>query len=641
MAFETLADKYNLKSREIYARFSNPEQLVEIKPASDLSRERIIDDNRSLPFRSTRRDITRISRLLVSENPGRLFLAKQILLQTGNTFAETRIYNPTSPLTNVVPFLHRPRQFKPPTEKRGALQTDTVNSFNQPPTTLRGLVGQVFRTVVRPVSAITASFLGPRKGYEDKFYLRPEELVQFGRFRVGPSLSYEMFRVPLYAQQPLDLRGQKKRPLSTSALVRGETTLTREFVAYAVAANAYLSQFNFGPRVSQSDLLRGTESKIPNTINEFSVIKKAARAFNPSNSDQPAPPAYAVSVPVGNGRRNLTFNDRLSEYVRNIERTQGSSTNGYFDGNGTTLDTVETIEGVNQSKKSGRTLLLDPLNGRTPVSGSASNRVDYSSIVTTLQERTGTTDKDIVKFIFRQVTETNGDRGQPVQFRAFISELRQNVKPEYTETKYVGRTERFVNYSGAKRSVTMNFNIVAFSASELDNMWLRINYLTGLAFPRGVFDNGFMIPPLFRITVGDIYVDQPCYIENLDFDFLDDKITFDVDREVSQVINVSLSLSLLEKRSKFINSPYYGITEKLQGTSTVDVPRQITPDGGVRRITSAPAFTITAPQFPVGDGGTIPTSSVRPPIPPGPISPFEGFGGGGGFSGGGSGGRFP
>jgi hypothetical protein len=137
------------------------------------------------------------------------------------------------------------------------------------------------------------------------------------------------------------------------------------------------------------------------------------------------------------------------------------------------------------------------------------------------------------------------------------------VKPEFNEQRYLGRTERYVTYAGARRTATLQFNIVAFSENELTGMWTRINYLTGLAFPRGVAeDSGFMIPPLFKITVGDIYDVQPCYLDSIDFDFIDNDITFDIDRQVSKLINVNMSIVLLEKRSKYYNSPFYNIIEK-------------------------------------------------------------------------------
>ncbi len=72
-----------------------------------------------------------------------------------------------------------------------------------------------------------------------------------------------------------------------------------------------------------------------------------------------------------------------------------------------------------------------------------------------------------------------------------------------------------------------------------------------------------MVPPLFKITIGSIYDNQPCYIESLDYDFLDETITFDINKEVPFAVNVNMQLSILEKRSKFFDSPFYKITEQI------------------------------------------------------------------------------
>jgi len=178
------------------------------------------------------------------------------------------------------------------------------------------------------------------------------------------------------------------------------------------------------------------------------------------------------------------------------------------------------------------------------------NTLNYYGI-TGQQEQT-----DIVRFAFSNL------EGETVQFRALISSIKESVKPEFTEQRYVGRTERFVVYGGAKRSVSLTFNVVAFSPQEQYGMWQRVNYLSGLAFPKGI-QNGFMVPPLFKITVGGLYDGQPCYLENLDYDFLDEAITFDVDRQVPHSVAVNMQLSILEKRSKFYDSPFYKIAEDM------------------------------------------------------------------------------
>jgi hypothetical protein len=202
-------------------------------------------------------------------------------------------------------------------------------------------------------------------------------------------------------------------------------------------------------------------------------------------------------------------------------------------------------------------------NGNVVIYKFLEKQENVLSAVSAVTEVLGINKKtDIITFKFSPVG-TLEEESTSVPFRAFISSIKESVKPEFAEQKYIGRTERFITYSGAKRSVQLQFNIVALTASELDHMWARINYLTGLAFPKGVSQSGFMTPPLFRITIGQIYQNQPCYVEALDYDFLDDNITFDIQREVSQVINVNMTLSLIEKQSRYYNSPFYEITKRI------------------------------------------------------------------------------
>jgi hypothetical protein len=58
-------------------------------------------DSRTVPLGSSLIDTVRVTRFLGSGR-GIIFLAKQFLLQTGNSYNETRIYNPTSPILSTV-----------------------------------------------------------------------------------------------------------------------------------------------------------------------------------------------------------------------------------------------------------------------------------------------------------------------------------------------------------------------------------------------------------------------------------------------------------------------------------------------------------------------------------------------------------
>lgn len=237
--------------------------------------------------------------------------------------------------------------------------------------------------------------------------------------------------------------------------------------------------------------------------------------------------------------------------------------------------------GPNSADRYKKSNIQDPYN-RRPIAAlglEALDSIEYDFLKATRSEIPGT---DIITFAFGN-TGTLEEQNEVVPFRAFISEIKENVKPEFNEQRYIGRTERFVTYAGAKRGVTINFKVAALSRAERLHTWTRINYLTGLAFPKDVSGTGFMVPPLFRITLGNIYVSQPCYIESLDYTFLDEDITFDIDSpfQVSQVIKVNMTLQLIENRSKYANSKFYEIVDRvssLQRETKPTPPEPAEPD---------------------------------------------------------------
>jgi hypothetical protein len=416
---------------------------------------------------------------------GPQFLATQTLLQTGNTFAETRLYNPLGTLIHTIPFVHTPRNIgklpqiiQPIREYRGGLQSETLKKFSAtgPTNSVSRFISGVTNAATSPFQALSSSPTVNRSG----FYPRPEDDKPVG----------------LRIRQLLTNRGLPKNVGSPSEF---ERTLDGEIQKYTEQTSAGYAE-EYTPR--KRKLFKALETDSTRYLDtDFKYNFTTGSTWD-------------TNVQIARNDSGLSSN------IRDLYNIK---------------DYVATEDAEIQALRSG-SLVYGQISG--------------------VKDK----DTDIIPFIFSSVDTANPE---PIHFRAFISSLKQSVKPEFNETRYVGRTERFVTYAGAKRTATLQFNIVAFSESELDAMWLRINYLTGLAFPKGVSTSGFMIPPLFKLTVGGIYENQPCYIESLDFDLLDESITFDIDKHVSQVINVNMSITLLEKRSSFYNSPFYGIAQNI------------------------------------------------------------------------------
>lgn len=151
-----------------------------------------------------------------------------------------------------------------------------------------------------------------------------------------------------------------------------------------------------------------------------------------------------------------------------------------------------------------------------------------------------------------------------VQFRAFIKDLQQSISPQYKDYQYIGRIERFINFTGVQREISFKLAIVAFSEEELNSVWTRINYLTGMVFPYG-FTRGILQPNIVRLTIGNVYVDQPGYITSLNTDFSQVTETWHTKDGSTQAVPISAQMDikfvLIEKSTKIATSPFYGITE--------------------------------------------------------------------------------
>lgn len=575
MPFITLAERFEQSSTKLYSfippssRDSNRQPYVFILPNSRQAQSRILDDTRSLPIVSTIRDTERIKKFLKSSQ-GTRFLATQQVLQTGNIFVNTKIFNPASILANTAPFLHVKRHIDPTGFIRqivpGYLQNNTVDDvaskFPLPPVQLGGgtLVSQLNAAAGRYISGainkFTRSITGSiRRAVGNTLFIsqtfntsRPEYQVFYTK-RTESTYSGPY----LVQKQPASSMGDVKR-LVSSFIATGKVSKRVVRDVAAAAAVRFVSKA-IRKAVSNDTPKDPTNSR----DKEFDkTFVDAAKVFRQRFYGRPENP--------NNGR---LYSQYLTERIIN-----------------------DPSVNIVQSVTEGRTKLSDPFNSARYVDAIAEYAItnnpkiytpqDQSTARITLPPTTITEQpdkKDIINFQFQPVN------GAALVFRAFISSLNETITPNFQSQYYVGRTERFVTYEGTTRACDIVFNIVAFSESEMDYVWKRVNFLTGLAFPLGVTTSGFMVPPMFKINIGGIYDQQPAYIESLAHKFIDPQYTtFDIDKEVPFMIEVTMRASLLEKRSKYQRSPFYKIVEKADETFIQELNRLIADPDQFRRV---------------------------------------------------------
>lgn len=123
--------------------------------------------------------------------------------------------------------------------------------------------------------------------------------------------------------------------------------------------------------------------------------------------------------------------------------------------------------------------------------------------------------RDLVKFRFEVVDNTNPAFSTFIHFRAFLGAINDNFSAAWEPTKYIGRGESFYNYGGFSRDIKFNFKVHAQSRAEMKTMYQKLNYLATSLAPD--YKNGYMKGNLIRLTIGDYLYTVPGFITSLSY----------------------------------------------------------------------------------------------------------------------------
>jgi hypothetical protein len=488
--------------------------FVEIKPYTrfnlnqtySVDTSRMLQNSRSTPLISGPRDIVRMGRYLNSRE-GVTFKAFQQILQAGNTFGQSQAYNPISVETQVLNYsnatLFNPLQrvsriltgnaITNP-ELQGRLQKKTVLDIQS---RLRlKFVGGAARPQQSPVLRALNNLLGAT--LENKINNINIPLPGFARNLFGNSINV----------------GQTRRQLDAiaagaDALRRGINTNNSTLETDQTAYDS-LYRNNLWPLVKENDGtitnfdgVRGTKTEYINRARQ--AIRKG-KDINDVNKNTIA----FATIPNAQGSP-----DEYRSSATYTEDVQSTGTKTTKDGLTTAVYIKDTFNYIS--------------NGNGPIVDikelEAGDSIDYINF------------KIVVPGVF--------DSG--VKFRAFIEDITHNSKGQYDEVRYVGRPERFMTYRGMNRSIQFSLYLIAFGEDELNAVWARANMLNKLTFPIDT-SGGFMTPPLAKITIGNLIVDQPGYVDNVDMRLQTEAgITWDIDKELPQAVKLNMSFNIIEK----------------------------------------------------------------------------------------------
>ena len=269
-------------------------------------------------------------------------------------------------------------------------------------------------------------------------------------------------------------------------------------------------------------------------INNIRGSAPAGKGVYPTKLDNPQNPSVQLLTSQLNDRQNTW------ESLKNQKSTTFPEFNSVLK-----TDTILTDDQFTEStyikrfaKDNYRKQLLDLKDGKglSTFGGDSLNRLNVLSG----DEIKEYVDKDLIKFWFYDI---GNDKYVP--FRATVKSINERYTSDWDNFQYVGNADKVYNYKGFTRSLGFSFTVVAMSVNELKPMWTRINYLLGLSKPAKYFNNEFIVPPLVKLTIGDMYKSQPIVITNMSLSIPDNAtwelLTDDVDynfNQITQIINV-------------------------------------------------------------------------------------------------------
>lgn len=128
--------------------------------------------------------------------------------------------------------------------------------------------------------------------------------------------------------------------------------------------------------------------------------------------------------------------------------------------------------------------------------------------------------RDLVKFIIQSVDTDLPTNSTFMIFRAYLTQLSDNIDSSWADIKYAGRGNSFYIYNGFSRKIQVGFKVAALSVEEMQPMYSKLNYLMSTLTPD--YSNNLMRGSLHRLTIGNYFDAQLGILNSLTYNIPND-----------------------------------------------------------------------------------------------------------------------
>ena len=161
-----------------------------------------------------------------------------------------------------------------------------------------------------------------------------------------------------------------------------------------------------------------------------------------------------------------------------------------------------------------------------------------------------------------------------IVFRAHITNLDDSFSANWSPINMIGRADPNYTYTGMTRDVSVSFGIYATDRDEVKPICRKLNALAGYTAPTYDPESIAMVAPWMRITIGDLFVQQPVVLTSVSYQFAMDapwEINIEEDPTMMQVplkIGVSLQFNMIGDYMPQKGGRFYTLAKRFDDTGT-------------------------------------------------------------------------
>jgi hypothetical protein len=161
-----------------------------------------------------------------------------------------------------------------------------------------------------------------------------------------------------------------------------------------------------------------------------------------------------------------------------------------------------------------------------------------------------------------------------IVFRAVITSLSDTFTPEWAPQNMIGRADPNYIYSGYARNISINFDIYATDRDEMQPIYRKLNALAGYTAPTYDPSSITMEAPWMRLTIGDLFYQQPAIINALSYTYAMDapwEINIEDDPNMMQVpmkISVQCGFNLIMDQLPQKGGRFFTLAKRFEADGT-------------------------------------------------------------------------